>query len=212
MQSCWEPCAGRGAGARALPALCLQPCFPWRVAGVQQLAAPLESGLRCSTAPFLRCARSHSNPAKGVMSLSVDVFWGIHLSTFFHQFPVCKRERGNLRCRRWQPTAVPCARVCRALLGSPRARLTTDSLHTSPRTGITSALRPRGTEGESHLKFFTGRWSHLSRCARLPLRKKTPQSTYRTAFLPHTDTEGISHSAPLAGCDGERTGGRASRV
>lgn len=98
---------------------------------------------RCSTAPFLHRARSHSHPTKRVMPVSIDVFGGLHLTIFFHQFPVCQHERGNLRWSRGQPAAppMPRAHVCRALLGSPRAQLVADSLHTSPWTGNTSALQ-----------------------------------------------------------------------
>lgn len=163
MRSCWEP--------------------GW-VAAMQQLPAPLGSSLRGSTAPFLHRACSRSSPAKGVISLPMGLFRGIHLTTFFPPAPtpVCRHERGNLRCGRWQPMARP---MPWAMLGSCPAHCPQPSRSFSGQETrwLCSCL---ASEGESHLGAFRGRWSLLGRCASLSLRQKNPiNPTWNSFPAPH---------------------------
>jgi len=110
MQSCREPCAGRGAGAGALPGS--QP----------------RSRAACVAPRHRSCAvHALADPTTGVVSTSVDVFWGDPSEHLFPHVP------------------SPLCSVCWALLGSPCARLTAGSLHTSNTVFSFGPFTPRRT-------------------------------------------------------------------
>lgn len=144
-----------------------------------------------------------SNPAKGVMSPSIDLFWGASIWP-----PSSVSSKPSLQAREGKSEMQPAVAH-----GSPRA------LHSwvLGAAGITPC--PAHCRQPSHLSLdgkhigfaaarcrsfssqsFSREMVSSGQTCKPPIKKKTPQTIHRTAFLPHTDEEDTDVSPLSPAC------------
>lgn len=167
--------------------------------GDAEQAAPLKSSLRCSTAPFLLCACSQSNPAKGVMSPSIDLFLGASIWPPFSvsSKPSLLAQEGKSEMQpavaHGSPRALGAAGItpCPAHCRQP-SHLSLDGKH----IGFAAARCRRGISSRG----FPRETVSSGQTCKPPIKKKNPQTIHRAAFLPRTDKEDTDVSPLSPAC------------